>query len=232
MDPETKVKLITDFNDYYDHFFDMEGVVWKRQYNNGVDRKECLTFMQTLGLKVPPFGTTTELTEAIPLERLVEIGDSSDVVVYTDPLAHAGEGKIKLNIMEAAERYPDNLCSLYIPPDFNKIFSLRWLKIADKSFLLRYTNHDASEWRSNYGDDIDIELVENMSLAGSQDLIERLTRFPLVAIDVVLSSKQVAYAVDFNTAPGLRNTPLQYKIKGEDLADALKAHILKYHICV
>ncbi len=104
-----KLKLVSDFRDYYDSWFDLEGEIFHRLTTGGMNRLEQLQFMEKNGLKVPKHGKVSSL-------------DCEKVVVYIDQTAHCGEGKLLLETKQALELYPDSLATEYI----NKCPGLSW----------------------------------------------------------------------------------------------------------
>ena len=59
------VCLKSDFWDYYDHWFDRgKGIVFERFSNQGMNRKEMLDYLSSLGFKTPPYGTPSEVLGA------------------------------------------------------------------------------------------------------------------------------------------------------------------------
>lgn len=223
MNKELPVKLVTDFYDFYDHWFDRDGIVWERKAGDGIPRDEAFLYMScNLGLRTPPVGTTDDLVEAIPPVSLLEAGDNIDVVVYLDQMAHCGTHKIKMNIMEACEAFPDHLSSMYIDQSTDHPKTTRWLKLGYHQHWLVYESDD--DWRSNCGD-VSVRQAEEDEIAlFSNDLWKNTKDYPLCAIDFVQSSGGLWYAIDFNSAPGLRHTPIE-DLKAEEVAYCIKEYI-------
>lgn len=200
-----KIKLESDFLDYYDHWFDFEGQAFKRHSSSGMSRSEMFDFLEQIGVKTPPHGS--------PQQVFNQIGDStSSVVVYINQYAHRGEGKILLPILEAIQKYPSHLCSLYYPTLPTGSESFRYLQIGDKRYWLRYTS---SDWRSNYGD-TQIEI-----LSQKEDGFHSNINLPLFAIDFITDCK-IFCAIDFNIAPGVRHTGIEDILPAKEAAAAIK----------
>jgi len=103
---EVKVSLRSDFYDYYDHWFDLEGIepcfVFERFSYAGPGRREMLEYLQSLGLRVPAFGRVCDLYSYKQQEyEKVKVAFCFDtavsVVAYSYEKALRGEGKVLLS---------------------------------------------------------------------------------------------------------------------------------------
>jgi glutathione synthase/RimK-type ligase-like ATP-grasp enzyme len=127
------------------------------------------------------------------------------VVVYDDLTAQRGEGK-RLEFWENVE--DDAWIGEYIIATQGGRFlgdessSWRYLFIGDMTYVLKYDNF-SKDWRSNVGQDIEIKLV---AVAPRNTTI---MKEPLLGIDVVTRGG-IYYAIDYNDAPGLADSPLSY----------------------
>jgi len=202
MKPED-IKLVSDFHDYYDHNF-AYGPYAKtkhqlnRNSNNGMHKYTQLYLMKTLGFTVPPNGTVESLLDQFPYPELV---------VYTDPFLHRGEGKELISAKHAINKYPDLFAIPYIE-NSNSILgsvTIRILWIGDVGFELQYSSghYWKGDWRSNYGDEVHIKLISTMYINRPQ------ANYPLFAIDLIEDIVGKRWAIDFNTAPGIKDTPIQ-----------------------
>ncbi len=205
---EKKVRLISNFYDYYDHEFDVYNaeLTFERKSTGGMARREMLEYLQSLGFVVPVFGKPTEIHDRLPA--------GWQVVVHLDETSHRGEDKIKLPLREAAEQYHNHLAVEYIPslPD-GLGQTWRHLQIGDKVFWLEYTSQN--DWRSNCGD-VEIRLFSHM-----KDGYHPWIDYPLFAIDFILI-QDTAYAIDFNIAPGVRGTGVENILPAAVAAEAIK----------
>lgn len=205
--PSRALRLQTDYLDYYDHWFDLDGEVFRRVSSDGMNRREMLEYLSSLGLRTPPFGAVRELWEREDDFRR----QFWDVIVYLNERAHRGEGKVKLPMAEAVQRYPEHFASLYIPSTPQRAISWRYLQIGDKIFWLEYASAD---WRSNYGE------VEIKVLSRERDGYHPKIHFPLFAIDFILADH--LYAVDFNIAPQIRGTGVEELLPAREAAESIK----------
>lgn len=214
-----KLKLISDFHDYYDHQFDLEGETFRRVTTDGLSRQELLEYLQKLEFTVPTFGTVRELGSLLePQDR---------VVLHHDIWAHRGDGKELTTMKEALEKYPDVLATQFI--QFNvpgtkpevKGLSWRYLQIGTESFWIEYTSTE--DWRSNCGDgDINLFFRDKTELFSDHQYDDLLRfKFPLFAVDFVPDGETL-YAVDFNIAPGVRGTGVEKLLPAKEAAKAIK----------
>lgn len=222
------LKLYSNFIDYYDHHFDLEGEGFYRFSNNGMNRIEIFNFLKSHNYLTPKHGYVKQLSKLYPEEyRYREYCDDSkkfddswkyiELVVYLDINLHRGENKIKISLDKAIELYPDNYASLFI---FNYGISHRYLQIGNKSFWLRYISKN--DWRSNCGD---VKIIIDSQNNGYHKSIKS----SLFAIDFVRSinekTKQDDYlAIDFNISPGIKGTGIENILKPNEVVDLIKGY--------
>lgn len=237
-----KIKLYSDFIDYYDHHFDASGKRFERFSTGGINRIEMFKFLESHGYETPKHGKVKEISEIYP-DRWVGFakGMSCDepsyipefdtwkfieVVVYTDINSHRGEGKIKMCLDEAIEKYPNNFASIYI---FNWATSYRHLQIGEKSFWLRYCNR--GDWRSNCGN-------VRINILSQNTGYHKSIKYPLFAIDFVSQTDPDFYlkfkgqkkderedtysAIDFNISPGIGQTGIEEILKPDEVVELIK----------
>lgn len=202
-----KVILKSDFLDYYDHWFDRltnkePHITFSRFSKDRTPRSKWFQHMENdLGLLTAPHGLVTDVADTVAVSP-----EDTQMIVYLDEFSHRGDGKVKVSVNTAREKYPDKFCSLYMQPDEPSL-SYRILVIGSRQYLLRYqSNHP---WKSNVGD-VDIKL----SSRPFKPL--EFSHFPMFSVDFVVSG-DVPFAVDFNSAPGLRWTPLEELVDGREI---------------
>ena len=205
-----KLKLLSNFNDYYDHWFDLDGNVFKRTTNSGMIRGRMFSFMRSHGLTVPIYGIVQHLENYLYPDK--------KVVVYLDENKHCGEGKQLLTLGEACKLYPFKLCTEYLVNEnpFGYAVSYRHLQIGNRAFWIKYISY--TDWRSNCGEG-DIELIEE------RKPIE-IPHKPLFAVDFVEKSG-IYYAIDFNISPGIRGTGIEDIIPPKEVVDLIKEAYFK-----
>ncbi|NLV22953.1 MAG: hypothetical protein GXY49_13400 [Syntrophomonadaceae bacterium] len=218
-----QVKLKSDFHDYYDHWFDFDGIPFERYLRQGRGRRAALEFLSAIGVKTPPYGTPREvMNQTYPrlLEREQELQKDSkyllSVVIYLDENAHRGEGKVLMPLYQASDKYPNYLCSLFIPPLPGKSVSMRYLQIGKKGFWLRYTSRD--DWRSNCGN-VEIEIIKQ-----EEDAYHPQIHYPLFAIDYIANTEELL-AVDLNVSPGVKGTGIEEILSGKEVVDLIREAI-------
>lgn len=226
------VVLLTDFRDYYDMMFTIyhqEPPVGQpylnRMMRGGLSRLEQFKLMERHQIPVIPYGYCrvlglqhrgcwTVLGKLEYSQRAWALQLPARLVVYLDEDAHAGEGKIILSPDDALMQYPNALCSIWYPSkNLRGGVSFRHLQIGKRSWLLRYESPD--DWRSNA--DSDVQVVRE-----NQEGYHSLSPdYPLFAIDYAPSDPddfdQGGYAIDFNSAPGVRWTGIPDILSASDV---------------
>jgi hypothetical protein len=216
-----KVKLNSEFHDCYDHFFDLDGdVIFTRRMDSGPNRIEMMKILNAAGIKTPKFGMVAELYKDLASHfdegkdgmRATKYDQLVEMVVYTDIVTHAGEGKVKLTLEEAKAQYPGHFATQYIPPstDIYKGRTERLLSIGDRQFWFEFLSKD--DWRSNCGD---VQITPLLAVSHSINELQ----IPLYAIDFVTVGHE-RLAIDLNVSPGVRGMGL--KLKPEEIAKLIK----------
>lgn len=204
-----KVKLRSDFTDYYDHWFDLEGVEYRRVGTDGPSRSEMFEILRGLGLMTPTHGRLGEQ----------DLGHR-EVVVYLDERLHCGEGKTRLLYNDAVVRHPGKLFSLFIPPGG---VSIRHLHIGRRCFELQYRS--VEDWRSNVGDG-DCCVRGEIAVPTYRSKVAEA----LFAIDFVpLLPTEQLFAVDFNIAPGMRGSGMERVLSAWEAAELIKDYLEDSH---
>ncbi len=216
------LRLRSDFLDFYDHHFasrhDESAPEWER-YASQRDRTRELDhlLLRCAGLETP----VGQALGNWPGETLV--------VAYTDPRAHRGEGK-RLGTVD--ELLADGVLSvtysvMWVGGQRSRGRSLRLLSCGRSHFWLDYRQRDPGEWRSNVGD---VEITFGMPGRIEERAYEAVGRLqralkePLTAVDFVDAGEGRWLAVDFNTAPGIRGTPVEGEPRAaRDVAECIAA---------
>lgn len=213
----SKLYLRSDFRQYYDAFCIQPGQaipeegawLFNRFMSDDVERVTAFLRLNQCGILTPHSGyiNLDHVSAAIP------------VVIYDDPLLHAGEGKRldKPNKNDVGKFY----CK-YIQSSPNAT-SFRFLSIGNHSYFLHYSSDD--RWRSNCGK-VTMNLLDTrwamkkipfdfLSLRNFFDV-------PMLAVDMVEDWESGAfYAMDVNTAPGIDHTPIQDILRPSEVVDFL-----------
>lgn len=214
-----KVSLISNFHDYYDDGFDPDGVPFKRFSRQGVDRRRILDYLSGIGFQTPIYGTPQQVYDKINTEFLERESyyrqidrHFLEVIVYLTDNAHRSEDKVLIPLYQAINKYPNNLCTLFIPPLPGNSKTLRYLQIGNKNFWLQYTSKD--DWRSNCGD------VEIKVLIQGPDGYHPRIKDPLFALDFIFNTGEYI-AIDFYTSPVLKCTGIEEMLPGEEVVELI-----------
>jgi hypothetical protein len=214
-----KLKLVSDFRDYFDYLFDNEGEVFRRVTTDGLNRIEILEYLQKLEFKTPLFGTVLELSKhLIPTDI---------IILHHDLNAHRGEGKQLISLEDALKEFSNVFATQFIQfkvkdmkPEV-KGLSWRYLQVGTESFWLEYTSIE--DWRSNCGDgDIQLFFRDKTELLSDHQYKDLLIfKYPLFAIDFVPVDNEI-YAVDFNIAPQVKGTGVEKVLTAKEAVDSIK----------
>lgn len=205
-----KIKLNSDFIDYYDHEFCGSATTPDAELNRwskcNFSKQQQFDFMLKLECNPVPNGMVKEIASQHGCKK---------VVVYHDVYSHRGEDKRLMDATEALEKFPSHFCSLYVPSlNADKPMTIRQLFIGDFLFVLQYSSND--EWRSNCGE---VEIL----FKGFQP--NNNTDFPLYAIDFIEQQDGKLLAIDVNLSPGIKGTPIEKMLKPKQIYDIIAGWI-------
>jgi hypothetical protein len=193
------MKLISDFEDYYDkHFSNESDMSFSRLSSEELNRKQVFDQLKKLNLVTPAFGQVKKFLRKCKWEQAV--------VVYENINTHSG-GEKRIMPYREALKYSNQFMSLYAASDPG--VSYRYLKIGSLAYFLKY---ESSNWNSVLNTEkISIEEADPNFL-----LVE--PPFSLYSIDFVQykDPKQgdVMVAIDFNLFPKLMETGLEEILGG------------------
>jgi hypothetical protein len=229
------VRLVSDYNDYYDHHMDGR---WgdkpllnrRTRVDRSRDQDRALLgrphYSDGCFYDVPSGQSLADLRETVAIGERFTFADRW-CVVYVDPLAHRGEGKIATTWDKAAALPLLGTCltTEFVGQPYGETprESVRLLMIGNRPFFMTYRSCDP--WRSNCGDvqiEMAHELVGRSISTRPARNIQRVLKHPLLAIDFVYHDGHFL-AVDLNTAPGLRGTPVQDMLRPEEVVGLLDA---------
>jgi hypothetical protein len=204
-----KISLEADFRDYYDCIFypGAEASYRRMAHAGDMPKQRQIDIMRKLRLQTLPFLPCAEQrpVKTIPL------------VVYTDPAAHCGEGKLLVEWRHAIEAHPLDYSIPFIATtnDPHKATSHRLLQVGSRAWWLWYEGHGG--WMSNHCHETRISVIEEIAPIPAAACVKE---FPIFAIDFVVPVAKTpiykfsevleyGYAIDFNSAPGLRGTGIE-----------------------
>jgi hypothetical protein len=176
-----KIALNSDFRDFYDHWFSLSSeevdYTLNRTMVDGILKRDQFKLLEQLGFNTPLHGTPDVLEKQLAKEK-------TNVVLYTDELAHAGEGKyLHLGNKNFSKHKRCTYASVQIKTDekANKgCQSIRLLFIGYRKFILRYSSDHF--WMSNEGK-VNIELIDEVRPRNLTDKWAFTKKWPLLAIE-------------------------------------------------
>jgi len=243
--PLPKVKLVSDFMDYYDHWFDKFNTTWRFErsmVDPHMPRSRALDLMDKVGCYTPCHGTLDYVSYqyGTPDEKYV---------VYYDEFAHAGEKK-KLVYNEAAQDMHGSFyASRYVPLP-KDIIEAGWSALSYRVLVIGDNNHfticyaSKNSWMSNVDSDY-IEVVNDYQ----DDFFKILCHFdqdqlaeyawklrpylkynPIYAVDFVIGHNEnpnlyTIWAVDLNTSPGIKGSGVEEFKPAKEIVTDIKIFI-------
>jgi len=231
----TNIYLQSDFIEPYDKYLHdpMGEIRWKRLSRGGRNRKDIFKLLynyvkstKPLENNVVPHGTVRELYEKYEEREVNGIWNAnwdhtgicssfSNLVIYTDDMAHRGEGKKIVDVENAIEEYPNMYASVLLRNNQNYSISYRELFIGNMVFKLTYISL-TDDWRSNCGHVV--ITYDGSSTYNNYDNLFFTCKLgthitsPIFAFDYIeipVETSQFPYGcsekfyIDFNESPGL-----------------------------
>lgn len=230
------IKLNTDWTDYYDHWFcgswEAPDRTLDRLMRNTLSKRDQLLQLHFAGFAVPLHGPVLSVAQQVmyaqaqkpPAQLMQEAAPA--LVVYTDEYAHAGEGKVLLPYYHALGTYPNRYATEYIQThtDPTIAVSTRLLYIGEQAFWLEYQAQ--GDWRSNCGEQV---TIKECAAAFTMPRDPLFDRYPIFAVDFVRHLHTgTLLAIDLNTAPGLKNTPVETLLHSKRVYDLIEAWMMKH----
>lgn len=224
------VALTSDFEDYYDQWFDAPRMihpdyVYQRFTHMGPQRPTMFRLFRQLGLQTPVHGPARFVgTSFACYNRQL---DDRKVVVYLDNQRHLGDSKLLMTLAQAVKDYPDRFISEYIEPGGVPSTSLRYLRVGRRQFWLQYTSFD--DWRSNVGD-VQVQVLREDEPLPMDAVTSGVLRYPMFSIDFVQG--RYLYAIDLNLSPRIAGTGVELLIDGKSVVRELKTvlHAQQSHV--
>lgn len=215
-----KINLRSDFADYYDEYFDREGILFNRLSECGPHRREMYAFLEQAGYHTPRHGTVEEMAELltrewqemnVPVSNQV-VRQMTELVVYAAERSHGGDNHL-ISIDDALNFFPHHYCTEYVRTQPSGLgWTLQYLQIGDRHWWLSYTS--SNNWRSNVGD-FKVEVIEEGPRGYHAVIME-----PLFAIDFVPA--QELYAIDYNIGPKLAGTGMENILSPAQVVDLIR----------
>jgi len=219
-----RMRLITNFGDYYDAWFGTDGPEFRRRSDEGLSKPDQFRLMADAGFRTPPHGLFGDIANSWWEEEGRRV---SFLVVYDDLFAHAGEGKRLvqscwarwdgcINRIQQSRERSSMFCSAYVGNGFNpNPCTWRLLQVGRHRFWIEYRSNDQDQWRSNCGD----VTCEVLSVELDHGVVTPIP-YPLWAIDFAIGKE--LYAIDFNNAPGIRGSGVERHLPPKRAAEAIE----------
>jgi hypothetical protein len=205
-----KVRLQSDFTDYYDHAFDNSGQIFNR-----IDRgRSRLTHQDGLQLLKYLFFLPTPASDYM-VRRLA---GNRFILFYPSQDPFDLYAQKCLFDVEQGEPPDHTLAVQFIEPS-EQATSYRRLQIGQHAFCLKYQSDHP--WDSRAGD---VRITE------ADLLLPQIHKYfaPLSAIDFILATDGRSYAINMTTSPRLAGTPIERMMTAQHVAGAIKASILQH----
>lgn len=202
-----KLKLYSNYVDYFDFAFDLTGEPFIRFSTDFFSKRDQFRIMELNHIPTVTHGVVDHLV------RYRNLPDCSKVIVYLDEMAHSANGKICITAEEALAKYPEKYASVVYGKEG---FHIRILNIGDAQFELTYTSDD---FFSNCG---------NVEITCSKRFHEPyIDQHPILgrnfwAIDFLTNGNEDFLACDFNTSPGLKGTGIEDILTPTQVVNLLK----------
>jgi len=225
-----KIEMNSDFTDYYDSELSRtsarvskpgEVFNFNRKVIPGMTKWKKLDKLTEIGWNVPPFGQAMDLCEALPIEAIYK-GDQVDCFLFLED-SPSRQKKVKMNLFEAAEKYPNNLAMLYIPTkkeSDGKVSSVKYVRVGKEHFFVKLTSDHS--YCSDEGN-VEMSYLNNTFGINLAPLSEE---DPLFSVNMIQSEGGVWYAVGYNKNPVLRDSPLEDRLPPEEVSYLIKEFFL------
>lgn len=242
-DAQILVRLESDFEDYYDSYFDQvdpgPGVFTYMRFRRAPhSRMETMQALEGLNLPLLPFGRAKDITQYLkgdrrPMER--------EVVVYDDIYWHGPkeDGTVNLHRMtlgEAIEMDPEQYVTMYWPllsPQGNPI-SIRMITVGDVHWRCVNTKEDVvssdreTGWISTWGR----HSVESHRLEQAYDLYLQIPIWSMSSIQARISRElpPSPFIFDFEYTYRLAGSIVEQEMPGDVVLDKIRGAIQRYEL--
>lgn len=167
------MRLLTDFEDYYDKYFraHVGNLEFRRQLKDNPDKFSALQFLQSIGYST------------IKIGPLANILGNPKIVVFTNPSLHYGAGKVVMPLSSAKMMYSNKPCTEY----FETNMTYKILQIGNECYSLEIENNGFIENRL-----VDCSLL-GLGSPGCYN-----GKYPMYSIDFVRDNEGNMLACDFD----------------------------------
>lgn len=199
-----KLKIESDFSDYYDFLSVNEGYIAKyvRKYSNSLHKNQAIAELRKLGVSTIPIGSVRQLQSL-----------HKQLVVYTDVTKHKGEGKVIMESYEAMLSYPTCLASPYFE---NSGITNKFLQIGCRRFRIVLENSSP------------LKTGRILSIDEIQPSYNYLVGLPIFSIDYIDTAYGML-AVDFNTVQDLQSLNMYTILQPHEVINEVFNALVKYN---
>ncbi|HEX5186477.1 MAG TPA: hypothetical protein VFV86_06265 [Nitrososphaeraceae archaeon] len=213
-----KLKINSNFHQWYDKYFDSDGLEFRRITTDGPNRPEMFDLFKKWGILTPLFGKISTFI-------IKEYDKDKKVVIYDNIWSHCGENKRIITFSEALLSERDKYMCEFV--EFDKTLFTDYIAKSTRQLFIgnlvyQYDYYSYNDWRSNYGRTNTSEPIQ-IDLPKWREKIY----YPLFAIDYVGPQTELK-AIDFNIAPGVNGINLGKLISGEFIVSEIKRWLSEY----
>ena len=200
------IKIRSDFNDYYDIYSSQDPLLYYDRYlKNCKQRGSALKYLRYLGIK------TIEVKQVNQF-----FSGDGEIVVYTDPKGHNGNGKYIMTVNNAMQYYGNCLASHYYSEAGD--LTLKFLQIGKRRFSLYYKKDNVKS----------LELGNLIYYKEAEPDYNRLVGLPIYSIDYISNGVEMI-ATDFNEVENLQSIGLSGLMNGKEVNEEIFNALLVYN---
>lgn len=201
------LNIQSDFLDYYDILNNEKSTfVYNRYIGNSKSRGTILKELRNLGVK------TIELKQVSQFYK-----GEGPLVVYIDPKAHNGKGKLIMSVEDAQLAYPNSLASPYI--ETTNGYILKYVHVGKRRFALYYKKDEP----------ISLNMGRLIDINEATPEYNRQVGLPIYSIDYIVKDNNEMVATDFNAVQSLGDIGLQSKLTAENVIDEIVQALAIYN---
>ena len=209
---QMRFKLVTDYLDNYDKFFEKTSKVeFERTKLSKFSREELFNYLKDLGNATPHYGVVERL---VPFLFDLYQTENLLIVVYTDVFLHDRKQLLLVNAKSAFNIFKQSFAVEYLKGDEEYATSYTYLKIGNYDFGVKTTSSVQQCWQSN------VFSKSTIMCRGEENTYNPKIQYPLYTIDYIQHNKKM-FAVDFNVAPTLEETDIHLFMNDLEIFEAV-----------
>lgn len=202
-----KLCIKSDFTDFYDNLASENALVtYNRCLSECMQRGKALNYLRSIGINTIKLQQVNTFTH-----------HDGNIIVYTNPKAHHGEGKIIMSSGEANLCYSNYLGTRFIPNE-NGV-TIKYLQIGKRRFTLYFKKDNIYS--------LDLGTLVNVTEATNE--YNLLIGLPIFSIDYISDESGAMVATDFNEVENLGRLGMERYISANDVMNEIKASLEIYN---